>query len=341
MNRTIECYLANPEKYVHPFDMKKSRRTREFVSYADEDRGGALRNLHAKLLQKMEPLPSSPLSYAYKKGLNTKSALLAHAGSVLFIKLDIHQFFDSITEEAFTSSIDLRSFPLRKEELSCCFHKGHLPLGFVTSPKLSDVFMKPFDEAVEEYLSKHPQFKFCRYCDDMLLSSVEEDFTALRDFAQFIKTALMKVGLTLNERKTIEFSLCGDKPKNSAVHFLGLNLVKDGKEYRVTLSKGVILKNIDLFRKAQKTEEQAKEAEKRLKAFVAKVRGTPHTSESDETYRELRYEAKRLAFYHAYLMDCAHSLACYIRYNSDYSYQRFLKKYKNAFGKDYGEARHG
>ena len=341
MNRTIQCYFATPEEYVCPFNMEKSRRNREFVSYADKRRGGAFRRVHEGLLSKIERLPSSRLSYAYKKGLNTKSALLAHVGGVIFIKLDIHEFFDSITEEAFLSRVDMKSFPLKKEELSCCFYKGHLPLGFITSPKLSDIYMLGFDMALEGYLDSHPQFRFSRYCDDMLLSSLDGDFTSLRDFAQFIKETLAGFGLSLNERKTMEFSLCGEKPKNSAVHFLGLNLVKEGERYRISISKGLILKTIDLFRKADRIEAKANEARKALEEFLSEVKGTPHTEESDEKYRELRYREKRLRFYHTYLLDSAESLARYIEYNSDSSYKRFLKKYKNAFGKGYIEAKHG
>lgn len=293
----VSDYLNNTSKYVYPLLIHEKNKDREIITYNLDQNGLALRSYHEAILIKIEKYPSSKYSYAYKKGLCTKDAIKVHLHSKLFIKLDIKSFFESIKFDSFIEKV--KQNYISYNLLQCCFYNNHLSLGFVTSPRISDMYLYKFDLKIEEFLKLHSTCKYSRYCDDILISTTDSDFNNLHMLLDFIKEELKSYDLTINLSKLREFDLS----KDTAVSFLGLNLTKDNK---ITISKKFILKTLDVINDYYK-----KYSISLISDFI------------DYKKNYLYYKA------------C--SMVSYIKNNSEYSYQRFLKKHNNKFGFEWND----
>ena len=234
----INEYLEKHELFASKEAFNDHGKVRVIVTY-NAPRGYELREEHECILShELELLPSSRLSYAYKQGVKLLDAVKPHLGNITFMKLDIKGFFDHIDCELLSKKIKDYGIDV---ELRYCFYQGKLPIGFVTSPKLSDFYLYDLDKAVERYLKDHPGLVYSRYADDFLLSSPSEDFEDVDALGTFIQEELMKCHLELNEEKTLRASL----NKQTSVRFLGLNIGKD----KITLSKWYILKTLNAFKR--------------------------------------------------------------------------------------------
>lgn len=295
---SLKYFDKEPEKYIKKFKILKNGKEREIISYTNDAYGYDYRFFHEKLLVKLynSSYKSSMHSYAYKEGCSTKDAFKDHLKSNFFIKLDIKSFFESIHYDNF---IKLVPNKITKDinDLKYCFYEDHIPLGFVSSPFLSDIYMNSFDKAVEKYLNSHKTLHYSRYCDDMLISSEDSDFGSLHTFINFIEVELSKLHLTLNLKKKKEVWL----EKAGSISFLGLNLSKNNNKSQITVSKKFILKTLDLLEYYYNKSNSMKKSNKNN--FLNKIK----------------------------------SRISYIKYNSSISYNRFMKKYKNRFNEDFKE----
>lgn len=233
----LEDYLVNQPAFTKKLSFKDHGKVRDIITY-DEKYGHLLKDEHSKILRELESLLSSKYSYAYKKGVRVLDAVKSHLGNTTFIKLDIKGFFEHIDCEILTKKIKGAGVEV---DLRYCFYDNKVPIGFVTSPKLSDFYLYDLDKTVEVYIEKHPGLKYSRYADDFLLSSPSDSFDDVAALADFIKNELSKYRLALNEEKTIRAKL----GKQTSVRFLGLNIGKD----KITLSKWYILKTINAFKR--------------------------------------------------------------------------------------------
>ena len=239
----INEYLLNPSNYVYPFEIKEKEKERVIITYKLDEKGEQLRQCHKAILSELEKLPSSEYSYAYKKGYCTKDALIPHMNSSFFIKLDIKSFFESITKDKFFSIIEELNIIFDKEKLESCFYEGHVSLGYVTSPKISDLYLYQFDIMMEKYIQLNKGLHYSRYSDDILISSESSDYGSLHTFLSYIKKSFKLFDLEINEKKLREF----DINKDTAVSFLGLNLVKKDEKYYISINKKFILKTLNIL----------------------------------------------------------------------------------------------
>ena len=103
--KSISGYIDNPDKYVYPFVIKeKNGKERTIITYNKlGNYGDHLRNVHSYITEafKINFAERNIHSFAYHKNVRCYDALQSHLKSNVFIKLDIHHFFESITEEAF------------------------------------------------------------------------------------------------------------------------------------------------------------------------------------------------------------------------------------------------
>lgn len=143
----------------------------------------------------------SPFATAYRPGGSTLVNAAPHVGKPVLLKLDIRHFFDHIIypmvkEKAFPAE---RYSEANRILLSMlCIYKDALPQGAPTSPVISNIIMREFDDTVGAWcLSKG--ITYTRYCDDMTFSG---DFEPC-EVIQFVKNELGKSGLFLNDKKTV------------------------------------------------------------------------------------------------------------------------------------------
>ena len=239
--RLIRQYCRNPEQFTVQKTVVVRGRRRKIVTYAHSPDGRRLRRLHARIHAFLcAQMPRSRTSYAYRRGTSALDCVRAHLGNDLFFKTDVHRFFDSVDPEIMRRLLTLACGGLNAVRLSevtgevrapfrrrkfagrmvrACFFRGRLPIGFVSSPALSDLYLYLCDRAMEECGAL-----YTRYADDILISvKGRRSVQRLADAQELLARSLRQLGLELNRRKTFTREL---KQPGDALHFLGVNLVR-------------------------------------------------------------------------------------------------------------------
>lgn len=155
------------------------------------------RSINENLLAYM---PISRYATAYRFDSGIKRNALPHVNQKKILKLDIKDFFDSILFSQLRSLV----FPetVYSREISIllsilCYHKESLPQGAPTSPAISNIILKDFDDRIGK-LCRQKGIRYSRYCDDMTFSG---DFDH-GELVSTVKEALKPYGFFLNEKKT-------------------------------------------------------------------------------------------------------------------------------------------
>ena len=170
-------------------------KVRKIEYYLPNREGYKLRKFHDELRVALsELIPLSASSYGYCEGKSAKMAISKHIGNKYFLKMDIKDFFNSISRFKMYKIIRilLSEDPYKNYEnvfrwnkglnfkslitnwdslqyiLKFCFKNNRLPLGFTVSPLLSNLYLLQFDLRIEQ---KFKDIVYTRYADDILISS--------------------------------------------------------------------------------------------------------------------------------------------------------------------------
>ncbi len=145
-------------------------------------------------------LPISEHATAYRKGSTLYRNAAPHVGKRYLLKMDIIDFFGNITfEQIMRTVFHSGNYPRRIGTILtylCCYHDV-LPQGAPTSPMLSNLVMKAFDDALGHYCRQRGVC-YTRYCDDLTFSGDE----SLYPIYQRARTMLEDMGFSVNRRKT-------------------------------------------------------------------------------------------------------------------------------------------
>ncbi len=121
---------------------------------------------------------------AYKKNRSIKYNVKQHQRGRYFIKLDFKNFFPSIKFEDFAPIVKEwnrnTDKPFEEDKLlsiirrSCFYHMNMLPIGYPTSPIISNTVMFEFDARIDTLISDEDKYGKCvytRYADDLTFST--------------------------------------------------------------------------------------------------------------------------------------------------------------------------
>lgn len=183
-------------------------------------------------------LPIHSSSAAYLKGTSILSNARRHVDNRYFLKMDFKSFFPSIKWSDLKPIIstwhksenppwELTSSAMDLVRRSCFYRDDSLPIGYPSSPVISNVVMSPFDKRLENILSNSSKFGdvvYTRYADDMVVS------TDRRNVCDEIRSTIVSVvketdspQLKLNHNKT----RMGSRSSGTAV-VTGLRICSDG-----------------------------------------------------------------------------------------------------------------
>jgi RNA-directed DNA polymerase len=120
--------------------------------------------------------------FSYRKRVNAGSAVTLHAQSKHFYQADIRNFFPSIDLKLVRRVLDASkdSCPVSDVEenleriLELVTVEGSLPLGFPTSPAISNAVLLPFDNEFEQHCARN-NLIYTRYSDDIIVSARERE----------------------------------------------------------------------------------------------------------------------------------------------------------------------
>jgi RNA-directed DNA polymerase len=183
---------------------------------------------------KLTPLRIHPIATAYRTGRSIADNAAAHAAKRVILKLDFHDFFNSITpgdlqavvertrldtiEASDRVLLNLILFWLHPLENRLC-----LAIGAPSSPFISNAVMEPLDRQFQDIARAHSA-RCTRYADDITLSanSIENLLQAERELRQVVGSSLHP-RLTFNDSKRGLFTTAGRRLVT------GLVLTPDGK----------------------------------------------------------------------------------------------------------------
>lgn len=242
------------------FSIRKRSGGRRFIHVPTPNLMHVQRWLNEYVLKKI--LPHSA-SHAFTAGSSIKKCALRHCGAKWLIKLDIADFFESVSEiQVFrlfrglgyqplvsfeiarlctvptpcrSPRIHYKQWHVRKwNEIIPEYNQevlGYLPQGAATSPLISNLVMKECDKKLSG-IARRYKLTYTRYSDDLSFSTRSRNFcrSNAKDVIFEIQKVLSKAGYMLRYRKTKII------PPGSKKIILGLNV--DGalprlqKEYK-------------------------------------------------------------------------------------------------------------
>ncbi|PCJ98666.1 MAG: reverse transcriptase [Alteromonadaceae bacterium] len=169
--------------------------------------------------------------HSYIKGSSALTAVQAHAKNQAFFLSDIKSFFPNIGDQDVrkvlmrdSHRIPILDFDQHIERVTKLMTlDGVLPVGFPTSPKLSNGFLHEFDNALAAYCDS-TGLTYTRYSDDIIISGMDRaKLTVLREKVQMMLEEHASKSLRLNDEKT-RVTHRGNKVK-----ILGLVITPDGQ----------------------------------------------------------------------------------------------------------------
>lgn len=122
-----------------------------------------------------------------------------HIGSPYVLKMDIKDFFPSITINRVISVFKQLGYHHRLSYAlaALCCRNGSLPQGAPTSPILSNIIAKRLDRRIQGFANSIG-LSYSRYADDITLSGDEIKLSHIR----FIERIVSEEGFTINSSKT-------------------------------------------------------------------------------------------------------------------------------------------
>ena len=168
--------------------------------------------------------------YSYRKGLSAFDAVARHRGGKHFFVGDIFHFFPSLNRDRVRLTLaqghdrtPISDFDLWLDRfISLVCPESGLPVGFSTSPGISNAALKPFDDALKLACDGRGLI-VTRYSDDIIVSGGSKD--ALEGVEQLVADTLQDVfpgEFILNRAKSKRMH------RGTKVKLLGMVLLPDG-----------------------------------------------------------------------------------------------------------------
>ncbi|MGC4404160.1 reverse transcriptase domain-containing protein [Methyloversatilis sp. MC4-4] len=177
------------------------------------------------------------VSFAYRKGATLLQAVAPHAQSRAFFQTDLERFFDSITSDLIRSVFDQAETPVSdlgdhvEHILDLLTIDGTLPIGYSTSPVLSNACLFGFDKKLAAICHSR-QWIYTRYADDIIISA--DDRLSIEDADQVIENCLVAElggGFKLNQKKS-KLTTIGRKVKLLGLVILPTGVIVIDREIR-------------------------------------------------------------------------------------------------------------
>jgi RNA-directed DNA polymerase len=172
---------------------------------------------------------------AYIKGKSIKSNALKHVNSEFLLKIDLENFFNSITPEILIKALFKQGIDVSTEDEEILKEllfwnrsnrlngKVVLSVGAPSSPFISNLIMYEFDKKLESMCVKR-KVMYTRYADDLTFSTCQkgELFSLLADIRKLLRNEFGN-RLIVNESKTVFSS------KKHNRHVTGITITNNNK----------------------------------------------------------------------------------------------------------------
>lgn len=174
--------------------------------------------------------------HSYRPGTSPKSCLLKHADSKVFYKADLKSFFESISQQDVNRVFEenLAGCPIhdisdyKDPIMAMVMVDEQLPIGFPTSPLISNAALFQFDKMLLQWADKH-EVVYTRYADDLVFSAL--DIKQLKEAPDVISGVLESC---FSDRLRLNLSKSYFIPEGQKAKILGLIVLPNG---RITITR--------------------------------------------------------------------------------------------------------
>lgn len=230
----------------------------------------------------------------YKLKMDTYKSAKIHAGKKWILKMDIKDFFNSISIPEIQHVIKKTCDYIQEGDnslyyLSLVTINSKLPTGAPTSPYIANACFEHIEKYIKSFCNIYC-VEFSRYMDDLTFSS--NDKTLLKIIENQVYSTLNSFGYSVNKRKTKYIS--NNKQQNIlglVVNYEQVRITKDLKRnIRAMLHSYAISKNGNEM-KSLKHLTWNNEQEYRLKGYIAYIKHV-----DAKFYNKLKSYAKKLEY---------------------------------------------
>lgn len=155
------------------------------------------KNLHRSFTDRL-PYEAPVHVHGFVRGRSTISNASGHLGKPCVLRMDLEDFFPSISTATIKASLQAQGYDDEAAELAASIVtiSGKLPIGISTSPFLSNLAFLDTDQSLSKY-SQSEGLSFTRYVDDLTFSGEVTD-RHLADISRILDDA----GWSVNPYKT-------------------------------------------------------------------------------------------------------------------------------------------
>jgi retron-type reverse transcriptase len=170
---------------------------------AEPDR--ELKRIQRRILYRLlTRLKAHPNVTGFEKGHSIVTNALPHAGQAVVVRMDLKDFFGSTKADRIDQYFRRIGWNNQAAGLltELCTHKGGLPQGAPTSPRLSNLVNYRLDAQLAGLADKLGA-TYTRYADDLTFSLPEDNRTAIHTIIRFTKAVAREHGYELHQRRKL------------------------------------------------------------------------------------------------------------------------------------------
>lgn len=230
ITKTEFIKIIDPKKYDIPLDKRidpeninETKIGKNFVY--DINSCYKLKNVQKRIEKYfLKKINVNNASVAYRNNYSYYNLLEPHKKNYNFLRLDIKSFFYSInsndikecfknyfedssieTQSLIDIFINLTTYKIPQGSINSKYiDKDVLPIGFITSPSISNILFRKLDIQIQKFCSQK-NIEYTRYADDMLFSSNKDlNYIHSDSFKKEIKIILSQMKFKLNTNKTMK-----------------------------------------------------------------------------------------------------------------------------------------
>lgn len=256
--------------------IKTKNKLRKIITYNNEELKEEHRFINDKINKHFKP---SIFSRGYVKEQSIYTNAYAHLYNDYFIKTDIKNFFNSVNHNLLRKKVyfELNEIMTPKDcdviINKCTVTKKGIPLGLITSPTLSNIYLKSFDKKLYKMLKKVDcsNIIYTRYADDMIISFKEGNNPKeiYLEIIKIIADLLSEYHLKMNNKKTkfIDFS------KTKQVKITGVSIVEKKGIRRLSVGRNqkrkLFYEAINLKKSKEYNKNKAKQLKGKFSFFIS------------------------------------------------------------------------
>ena len=169
--------------------------------------------------------------FSYKEDTNIYDAILLHKDNKNYLKTDLKNFFHNIDGDLIFKYLknNIGNYPVSKDIecylsniINLIIYEDSLPVGFVTSPSLSNAVLFEFDNFIAHYCIEN-HIIYTRYSDDLIFSA--DNYEILKKLQETIQQTLKNL---YNDKFELNVEKTQFLNKANKLQLLGLTITPNG-----------------------------------------------------------------------------------------------------------------